>query len=236
MLYLLAFGAHPDDVELSCGGVLYKHALSGKKTGIIDLTLGELGTRGTPQIRLKEAAAAKKVLKCVVRENLKMEDGFFEHNRKNILTIIEKIRQYKPHIVLCNAPHDRHPDHGRAAWLVNDACFLSGLAKIKTKLNGKAQEHFMPAAVYHYIQFKHIKPDFVVDISAEFDTKMESIRCHVSQFHNPKSKEKETFISKPDFMETYVLKRAQEMGKIIGTKKGEGFIEAHANEAANVLL
>lgn len=236
-LDILAFGAHPDDVELSCGGVLLKHAASGKKTGIIDLTRGELGSRGNAAIRLKEAMAAKKVLGAAVRENLKMADAFFEHNKKNLLTVIKKIRQYQPDVVMCNAPFDRHPDHGRAARLVNDACFLSGLIKIRTTENGKAQPAFRPQAVYHYIQFRYNQPDFTADITSHFEKKMEAIWCHASQFYNPAQlKQPETFISKPDFMSSYVVKRAEEMGKICGTRYAEGFVVAHASESKAFLL
>ena len=236
-LDILAFGAHPDDVELSCGGTLFKHASSGKKTGIIDLTMGELGSRGNAKIRLKEADAAKKVLNVSIRENLKLTDGFFVHDKKNILAIVKKIRQYQPDVVICNAPFDRHPDHGRAANMVNDACFLSGLIKIKTSEKGKPQPAFRPQAVYHYIQFKFIKPDFTVDISPYFEKKMEAIWCHASQFYNPqKLKQPETFISKPNFMSAYVIKRSQEFGKLCGCKYAEGFIEAHASEATEFLL
>jgi N-acetylglucosamine malate deacetylase 1 len=235
-LFVLAFGAHPDDVELSCGGTLYKHAQAGKKTGIIDLTQGELGTRGTVKIRQEEAKKAALVINCAVRENLKMPDGFFLHDKKNILKVVAKIRQYRPDVVLCNAPYDRHPDHGRAASLVNDACFLAGLQKLKTTLAGKDQLHYRPLAVYHYVQFKHINPDHLVDISNYFDAKMKAVWCHSSQFHNPKSKQPETFISKSDFMESYVLKRAEDFGQLINVAKAEGFIEAHANESDIFLL
>jgi len=236
-LDILAFGAHPDDVELSCGGTLLKHSSSGKKVGIIDLTLGELGSRGNAKIRLKEAQAAKKIIGAAVRENLKMPDGFFLHDKKNILSIIKKVREYQPDVVICNAPFDRHPDHGRAASLVNDACFLSGLIKIKTSEKGKVQPAFRPKAVYHYVQFKYIKPDYIVDITKYFEKKMESVWCHASQFYNPeKIKQPETFISKPNFMASYVIKRSEEFGKLCGTKYAEGFIEAHASEGTTFLL
>ncbi|MEW6467421.1 MAG: bacillithiol biosynthesis deacetylase BshB1 [Bacteroidota bacterium] len=235
-LDILAFGSHPDDVELSCAGVLIRHASSGKKVGIVDLTRGELGTRGSASIRLKEAEASRKVIGAAVRDNLGMADGFFTHDKKNILKVIRKIRQYRPDIVICNAPFDRHPDHGRGARLVNDACFLSGLLKIRTSLRGKPQQHFRPRAVYHYVQFKYLKPDHVVDISAQFEQKMKAIGCFASQFYDEKSKEPETFISKQDFMRTYVLRRAEEFGRLANAKYGEGFIGAAANESETFLL
>lgn len=219
---ILAFGSHPDDVELSCGGTILKHVSQGKKVGIIDLTRGELGTRGTPAIRQKEATSAAKILGVSIRENLKMADGFFLNDKKHQLKVIQKIRQYQPDIILANALADRHPDHGRAAQLIAEASFLSGLIKIHTALNGKKQKAWRPKAVYHYIQYRRLKPDFVIDISRFIDKKMESIRAFKSQFFDPKSKEPATLISQPEFL-NYILNRETEYGEIINVKYAEGY-------------
>lgn len=219
---ILAFGAHPDDVELSCSGTILKHIALGKRVGIIDLTRGELGTRGSAVIRAKESSKSAKILGVSFRENLKMADGFFENDKKNQLSIIHKIRQYKPEVVLANALEDRHPDHGRAAELISDACFLAGLIKVPTKLNGKKQGAWRPKAVYHYIQYRKLKPDFAVDISAFMDTKMLAIKAFDSQFHNPKSKEPATLISDPEFF-AYILQRESEYGQPLGVKYAEGY-------------
>jgi bacillithiol biosynthesis deacetylase BshB1 len=221
-LDVLAFGVHPDDVELSCSGTILKNISLGKKVGLIDLTQGELGTRGTPAIRLKESALAAKILGVSFRENLKMADGFFQNDKKHQLAVIKKIRQYKPDVVLANALEDRHPDHGRAAKLVADACFLSGLVKIPTTLNGKKQEAWRPKAVYHYIQYRKLKPDFAVDISDFLNKKMESINAFGSQFYNPASKEPSTLISSPQFFD-YIRAREAEYGKLLSVKYAEGF-------------
>jgi bacillithiol biosynthesis deacetylase BshB1 len=222
-LDILAFGAHPDDVELGCGGTILAAVAEGKKVGIIDLTKGELGTRGTVDIRLMEAQAASKVLGVTVRENVGMADGFFKNDQDHQLVIIECIRRFQPTIVLCNAPEDRHPDHGRAAALVADACFLSGLTKIQSSHNGEAQTAWRPANVFHYIQSRSLTPNFVVDISAHMDKKMESILAHSSQFFDPNSKEPDTFISGNSFLE-FVKGRAKELGQQIGVDFAEGFI------------
>lgn len=219
---VLAFGAHPDDVELSCSGTILQLITSGKKVGIIDLTQGELGTRGTAKLRLQEAAVAAKRLGVTVRENLGFADGFFQNDKKHQLDIVKVIRKYRPEIVLANAIEDRHPDHGRAAALVEEACFLSGLKKIKTKLNGKDQQAWRPEKVFHYIQDRYIKPDFVVDISKFFEKKMQAIQAYKSQFFDPKSKEPETYISSVTFLE-FIKARSMEMGHSIGVKYGEGF-------------
>jgi bacillithiol biosynthesis deacetylase BshB1 len=221
-LDILAFGAHPDDVELSCSGTILKNISLGKKVGIIDLTQGELGTRGTVAIRLKEAAHAAKILGASFRENMKMADCFFQNDKKHQLEIIKKIREYKPEVVLANALGDRHPDHGRAAQLVADACFLSGLGKIETKLKGKKQEAWRPKAIYHYIQYRKLKPDFVINISGFMEKKMQSIQAFGSQFFNPDSKEPATLISQPQFFD-YIKKREAEYGEIINAKYAEGF-------------
>lgn len=221
-LDILAFGSHPDDVELSCSGTLLKHISQGKKAGIIDLTRGELGTRGNIETRKKEAGKAAKILGISVRESLGFADGFFVNDRKHQLEIIKKIRQYQPEIVLANAPSDRHPDHGRGSQLVSDACFYSGLAKIKT---GKGQKAWRPKAIYFYIQDRYLKPDFVVDVSEFMNKKLDAIAAFSSQFYNPSSKEPETPISSPYFI-GFVKARAADFGRNIGVQYAEGFIAA----------
>jgi bacillithiol biosynthesis deacetylase BshB1 len=222
-LDILAFGAHPDDVELGCAGTLLGAIAEGKKVGVIDLTKGELGTRGTTSQRLKEAQLASEVMGLTIRENLGMADGFFKNNKENQFAIIETIRRFQPSIVFCNAPEDRHPDHGRASNLVEDASFLSGLSKIQTMHNGVAQDAWRPTQVFHYIQSRSLTPNFVVDISAHMDKKMESILTHSSQFYDPNSNEPETFISGTAFLE-FVKGRAKELGQQIGVQYAEGFI------------
>jgi len=221
-LNILAIGVHPDDVELSCGGTLLKQASLGHLTGILDLTEGQLGTRGTPKLRLQEAQDAAKILGVAVRENLGMQDGFFVNDKAHQLEIIKILRKYKPDIVLCNAIKDRHPDHGRAAQLVADACFLSGLAKIETEIDGKKQEPWRPKSVYHYIQAYYIEPDFVVDISNFHEQKMQAVFAYKSQFYNPNSNEADTFISSPEFLE-FLKARNVDFGTIAGVKYAEGF-------------
>ena len=222
-LDILAFAAHPDDVELACSGTLYQHALMGKKTGVVDLTTGQLGTRGTPELRIQEAHVSAKLLKLAVRENLEMQDGYFLNDLPHQLKIIQAIRKYQPEVLLINAPTDRHPDHGRAAQLCTDAAFMSGLAKIETSFNGELQAAWRPKMVYNYIQAKYLKPDFVVDISDSFDIKMQSILSFKSQFFDPNSIESDTFISSPEFLD-FVKARAQELGQIAGVRYAEGFI------------
>ena len=222
-LDILAFGAHPDDVELGCGGSLIAAVAEGKKVGIIDLTEGELGTRGTAPVRLKEASLAGEIIGATIRENLGMKDGFFVNDQVHQMAIIEIIRKYQPDIILCNAPEDRHPDHGRAAKLIADAAFLSGLVKIQTTLNGVAQPAWRPTQVFHYIQSRNLTSNFVVDISAHMDKKMESILAHASQFYNPNSNEPNTFISSNSFLE-FIKGRAKELGQQIGVQYAEGFI------------
>lgn len=222
-LDVLVFAAHPDDAELGCGGTIAKHAAAGKKVGIIDFTRGELGTRGTPETRSEEAAASAKILGISVRENLGLQDGYFRNDQQSQLTLIQSIRKYRPEIVLANAIVDRHIDHGKGASLGYDACFLSGLAKIKTlDDNGNPQEAWRPSAVYHYIQSQFIEPHFVVDISGYWDVKMEAIRAFKTQFYDPNSSEPETFISKPGFLKMLEA-RAVEFGHAIGATHGEGF-------------
>tara|TARA_Y100000815_G_scaffold275597_1_gene315082 strand:+ start:1277 stop:1993 length:717 start_codon:yes stop_codon:yes gene_type:complete len=221
-LDILAIGAHPDDVELSCAGVIAKEVSNGKKVGVLDLTQGELGTRGTAEIRAQEAADAAKILRLSIRENLGLADGFFENNRESQLRIIEILRKYRPEIVLCNAIEDRHIDHGRGSKLTSDACFLSGLKQIKTTIDGVAQEHWRPRHVYHYIQWKNLKPDFVVDISDFIETKMDAVLAYRSQFYDPKNIEGDTPISSSNFKES-IKYRARDLGRLIGTEYAEGF-------------
>jgi len=220
-LDILAFGSHPDDVELTCSGTLALHASLGKKIGVIDLTQGELGTRGSKEIRKEEADHSSKILNLEVRENLLMEDGFFEHSKENILAVSKCIRKYKPEIGLANAINDRHPDHSRAAKLVEESSFYSGLEKIKL-YDKEELAPWRPRAVYHYIQSYYIKPDFIVDISDFWNIKIQSIKAFKSQFYDPSSTESETFISKPGFLES-LESRARMWGQIIGVEYGEGF-------------
>lgn len=221
-LDILAFGAHPDDVELGCAATIAKEISLGKTVGIIDLTRGELGTRGSAEIRDVEAEKAAKILNVSVRENLSFRDGFFKNNEKHQLEIIRMIRKYKPEIVLCNAIDDRHIDHGKGSKLVSDACFLSGLPKIETSFNGSIQEAWRPKFVYHYIQWKNIEPDFVVDVTGFMDVKMKSILAYDSQFYNPDADEPETPITSKNFLDS-VKYRAQDLGRLIGTDFAEGF-------------
>ena len=226
-LDILAFGAHPDDVELGCAGTILKEISLGKKVGIIDLTRGELGTRGSAEIRDQEANAAAKILGVVARENLEMRDGFFVNDEKHQLEIIKMIRKYQPEIVLCNAIDDRHIDHGKGSKLVSDACFLSGLMKIETELDGEQQKAWRPKVVYHYIQWKNLEPDFVVDITGFTDKKIESILAYSSQFYDPKSKEPESPISSKNFLESLNY-RSRDLGRIAGVEHAEGFtVERH---------
>ncbi len=221
-LDILAFGAHPDDVELGCSGTIAKEVSLGKKVGIIDLTRGELGTRGSVEIRNSESAKASEILGVVVRENLDMRDGFFVNDETHKLKVIEMIRKYQPEIVLCNAITDRHIDHGKGSKLVSDACFLSGLRQIKTELNGEAQEAWRPKVVYHYIQWQNIEPDFVVDISEFMDKKMDSVLAYGSQFYDPNSKEPVSPITSKNFLDS-VKYRAQDLGRLVGVDYAEGF-------------
>jgi len=219
---ILAIGAHPDDVELGCGATIAKEIASGKKIGILDLTRGELGTRGTAEIREKEAARAAKILGVSFRENLEFADGFFISNTASKLEVIKVIRKYRPEIVLCNAIDDRHIDHGKGSRLVSDACFLSGLQKIETIYEGNKQKQWRPKIVYHYIQWKNITPDFVVDVSGFMDKKLEAVFAYESQFFNPESDEPETPIANQNFKES-IQYRAQDLGRLISTDFAEGF-------------
>ena len=222
-LDVMAIGVHPDDVELSCAGVLLAEKRKGRATGIIDLTQGELGTRGTAQTRSDEAKAAAGILAVDIRENLGMADGFFQNDKTHQLQIVQVLRKYQPEIVLCNAPEDRHPDHGRSAKLVEEAAFLSGLMKIETYDNGSLQQPWRPKFVFNYIQDRFLQPDFVIDISDVFETKLESIRAYATQFHNPEVEGPQTYISTPDFLDS-IIYRAKMFGKMIGVKYAEGFI------------
>lgn len=221
-LNILAFGAHPDDVELGCGATIAKEIALGKSVGIVDLTRGELGTRGTASIRDNEAAAAAKILNVTVRENLGFRDGFFKNDEEHQLEIIKLIRKYQPEIVICNAIEDRHIDHSKGSKLVSDACFLSGLLKIETDINGELQKTWRPKVVYHYIQWASIKPDFVVDVTGFMDTKMAAIMAYESQFYNPNTAEPETPITSKNFLES-VKYRAQDLGRLINVDFAEGF-------------
>jgi len=226
-LDVLAINVNPDDAELSCSGTLIVEKLAGKKTGMVDLTRGELGTRGTPELRIEEANRAAAFLKLDYRSNLGLRDGFFEINEASLIAIIRELRKLQPTIVLTNAPEDRHPDHGRAAKLVVEACFLSGLRKIETTdEEGNPQAAWRPKQVYHYIQDRYLTPTFVVDITAVMDQKLEAIKLFDSQFYDPNSKEPATYISTPYFLEG-VISRASVLGKLIQVQYGEGFISAN---------
>ena len=221
---ILAFGAHPDDVELSCGGTILKEIHNGKTVGIIDLTKGELGTRGTVQTRATEASNAASILGVSFRKNLSFSDGFIANDKAHQLEVIKLIRHHQPEIVLCNAIDDRHIDHGVASKLVSDACFLSGLIKIETKsLDSEAvQAPWRPKSIYHYIQWKPLEPNFVVDISDQIDKKMESVMAYSTQFYNPNSQDPETPISSKNFVDS-VRYRAADLGRLIGVGYAEGF-------------
>ncbi len=221
-LDILAIGAHPDDVELSCSGTIAKEVDNGKKVGILDLTRGELGTRGTPETRDTEAKKASKILGVQIRENLGFRDGFFTNDEKHQLEVIKTLRKYRPEIVLCNAIDDRHIDHGKGSKLVSDSCFLSGLRKIETSFEGKLQQTWRPKHVYHYIQWKNIDPHFVVDISNHMDKKIESVQAYASQFYDADSKQPSTPISSKNFLDS-IRYRAADLGRIIGVNYAEGF-------------
>ncbi len=221
-LDILAIGAHPDDVELGCAATIAKEIFLGKKVGIIDLTRGELGTRGSAEIRDQEATTAAKILGVEVRENLAFADGFFVNDKEHQLEVIKMIRKYQPDIVLCNAIDDRHIDHGKGSNLVSDACFLSGLRKIETNVGGKSQNAWRPKHVYYYIQWKNLEPDFVVDVSGFIDKKIEAVKAYSSQLYDPKSKEPVSPITSKNFLES-ITYRAQDLGRLIGVTHAEGF-------------
>jgi bacillithiol biosynthesis deacetylase BshB1 len=226
-LDILAFGVHPDDVELGCAGTLMLSLAEGKKVGIVDLTRGELGTRGTVETRAAEAAAAAQMMGLTIRENLGMRDGFFANDEAHQLLIIQTLRKYRPDIVLCNAPADRHPDHGRAAKLVAEACFYAGLSKIITRQDGLSQEAWRPKNVFHYVQDRLLKPDFLVDISAHFEQKIAAVKAYATQFYNPGFEGPETYISSAAFLQTLIA-RHQLWGKMIGVNYAEGFLSEKA--------
>ncbi|GGW85557.1 bacillithiol biosynthesis deacetylase BshB1 [Salegentibacter mishustinae] len=221
-LDILAIGSHPDDVELSCSGTIAKEVDRGKKVGILDLTRGELGTRGTAETRDKEARNAAEILGVSVRENLEFSDAFFINNTAHQLEIIKILRKYRPEIVLCNAVDDRHIDHGKGSKLTSDACFLSGLRKIETIYDGESQQAWRPKHVYHYIQWKNLTPDVVVDISGYIDKKMEAVKAYKSQFFDENSKEPQTPISSSNFLES-ITYRARDLGRLINTEHAEGY-------------
>jgi len=221
-LDILAFGAHPDDVELCVGGTVVKHIGLGYKVGIVDFTRGEMGTRGTPELRIQEAGNAAKVLGVSVRENLEMRDGFIEVTEENLHKIIRVVRKYRPDVVLANTVKDRHPDHVMASQLSARGCFLAGLAKIATEDDGKPQDPWRPKAIYNYIQNDHLVPDICVDVTATFEKKMEAIRCYKSQFYDPDSEEPQTPISTKDFFD-YLAGIAKVYGRLIGAEYAEGY-------------
>lgn len=223
-LDILAIGAHPDDVELGCSGTLISEIKRGKKVGIVDLTQGELGTRGTIETRYREAADAAKIMGLSVRENLKMRDGFFRNDEEHQLQLIKVLRKYQPEIVIANILEDRHPDHGKGGWLAYDACFLSGLKQIKTVGDdGKEQEKWRPKMLLHYIQDRFYEPDIIVDISDVWERRVAAIKAYKTQFHSAESTEPQTYISNPDFMDA-LTSRARLLGKRIGVKYAEGFV------------
>ena len=221
-LDILAFGAHPDDVELGCGATVAKEVSLGKKVGIVDLTRGELGTRGNADLRDEEAARAAGILGVETRLNLRFRDGFFTNDERHQIEIIKILRKFRPDVVLCNAVKDRHIDHGKGSSLVSDACFLSGLRKIETEYEGAGQEHWRPKVVYHYIQWENLQPDFVVDVTGFIQKKIDAVMAYSSQFYDPSSKEPESPISSKNFLDS-VEYRARDLGRLIGRECGEGF-------------
>jgi len=221
-LDILVIAAHPDDVELGSAGTVILQVRRGNKVGVIDLTRGEMGTRGTPEIRDAESAEAAKIMGLSLRGNMEFSDVFFSNDELHQLEIIKRIRQYQPEIVITNAVKDRHPDHSRASELVSQACFMAGLRKIETVFEGEQQQAWRPKVIYHFIQSTYVEPDFVMDISVTFDDKMKAIKAYKTQFYNPVANEPETFISSPEFLKL-MESRAIEFGKAIGVKYGEGF-------------
>ena len=221
-LDILVFGAHPDDAELGCGGTIAKEVSLGKKVGIIDLTCGELGTRGSGELRIIEARNAAEILGVAIRENLGFSDGFFTNDKKHQLEVVKMIRKYQPDIVLCNAVDDRHIDHGKGSQLVSDACFLSGLVKVVTTLEDEKQEKWRPKQVYHYVQWKNSTPHFVVDVTGFIPAKTAAVLAYSSQFYDPKSTEPETPITSKNFIDS-INYRAKDLGRLIGVEHAEGF-------------
>ena len=226
-LDVLVFAVHPDDAELGCSGTILKYTKAGKKVGIVDFTVGELGTRGSGDLRLKEAADSELILGLTARENLGMRDGFFKNDEEHQMRLIPIIRKYRPDIILANAPEDRHPDHGRASKLAFDSCFYSGLRRIKSSFEGMEQEAWRPKALYYYIQDRYIEPDFVVDITEEWEDKLKAVLAFKSQFFNPDSKEPQSYLSTPEFLR-FLEGRALEMGHKVQVKYGEGFLRSAA--------
>lgn len=226
-LDILAIAAHPDDVELSCAGTLMVHAAQGMKVGVADLTRGELGTRGTPEIRAAEAQDAAAVMGLQLRDNLGLADGFFQNTKEDQLAVVTAIRKYRPDIVLANAIDDRHPDHGRAARLIADSCFLAGLRKVETFDNGQPQEAWRPKQVYHFIQDRYYKPDLVVDITPVMERKLEAIRAFKTQFLAPQGDSLQTYISSPGFFDS-IIHRCRMLGKMVGVEYAEGYTSAKA--------
>lgn len=222
-LDILAFGAHPDDVELACSGTLAKHKKMGQKTGVADLTDGELGTRGNPELRRSEAMQAAEIMGLETRHFFGFRDGFFQNDEHHRIKVIEILRHFQPDIVITNAPSDRHPDHGRGCNLVSDSCFLSGLRKINTSYEDREQQPWRPKLVLHYIQDRYFKPDIVVDISDFFEDRMKAIIAYKSQFHDISSKEPQTYISSPEFIDS-LKSRPAEFGRLIGVDYAEGFL------------
>lgn len=223
-LDILAIGSHPDDVELGCGATIAKEIAQGKKVGIIDLTRGELGTRGSAEIRHEEATNAANILGASIRENMQFADGFFVNDKEHQRALIKLIRKYQPEIVICNAVEDRHIDHAKGSKLVSDACFLSGLMKVETFLEGhdKPQEAWRPKQVYHYIQWKNLQPDVVVDVTGFIDAKLKAVFAYKTQFHDSTNNEPETPISSKNFADS-ISYRARDLGRLVGVEYGEGF-------------
>jgi bacillithiol biosynthesis deacetylase BshB1 len=231
---ILAIGIHPDDVELSASGTLLRHAAQGYTFGLLDLSRGELGTRGTPEIRAEEAAASARLLGAAFRKTLDIPDGLFEHKPDNWLKIVQVVRACRPDIVLCNAPDDRHPDHGRAAKMCADACYYAGLEKIETQDDrGEKQAKWRPRAVYHYVQDKHLSPDFVVDITPWFEKKMQAILTFRSQFFDPEGETPNTPISGKDFLD-FMEAKARVFGRSIQAQYAEGFILSRVPGVGNL--
>ncbi|MEM7655936.1 MAG: bacillithiol biosynthesis deacetylase BshB1 [Bacteroidota bacterium] len=226
-LDVLLLAAHPDDVELGAAGTVLKLTDMGKAVGIVDLTAGDLGSRGTPELRLEESAAAAQLMGLAARENLHFRDGFFTHDEAHLKAVIRMIRRFQPEVLICNAPEDRHSDHGKGSKLVRDAAFLSGLAKIETEWEGQAQQHWRPKRTFFYIQDYNLQPDFVVDITPYFERKMEVIKAFRSQFYDPSGEGPQTYISSSEFWD-WLAARASNMGHIVGVKYGEGFISETA--------
>jgi len=233
-LDVLAFGAHPDDVELGAGGILAVHVAKGKKVGIIDLTRGEMGTRGTPELRDEEAKKAGQILGCIIRENLAFSDGKIPTDHQAQIKVAEVIRKYQPEVVLMNAPTDRHPDHGRASQLVEEACFLSGLHKLEVSSEYEELSPWRPKQMYKYLQFYNLEPNLIVDITSGFETKMAAVLAHKSQFFDPNSSEPETVIASKGFLDS-VEARAMDWGRIIGAKYAEPLISVRHIGVENLL-